>query len=63
MFPSERVQRIIDGRDVASHGDPSMPVWGDAFRRASPKASDETVSARIAALVRYLQSIQERAAE
>jgi hypothetical protein len=63
LFPSERVKRIIDGRDVASHGDPSMPVWGDAFRRASPEASDDSVGARISALVRYLQSIQERAAE
>jgi mono/diheme cytochrome c family protein len=63
VFPGERVRRIIDGRDVSSHGDRTMPVWGDAFRRASAEASDETVGARIAALVRYLQSIQERAAE
>jgi mono/diheme cytochrome c family protein len=63
VFPGERVRRIIDGRDVSSHGDRAMPVWGDAFRRASPEASDDSVNARIAALVRYLQSIQERAAE
>lgn len=62
VFPGERVRRIIDGRDVSSHGDRTMPVWGDAFRRATSEG-DETVSARIAALVRYLQSIQERAAE
>lgn len=63
VFPSERVRRIIDGREVSSHGDRSMPVWGDTFKRASPEASDDAASARIAALVRFLQSIQERPAE
>ena len=33
MFPTVRVGRIIDGRDVASHGNPDMPVWGTAFTR------------------------------
>jgi cytochrome c553 len=63
VFPGEVVRRIIDGRDVASHGDPAMPVWGDTFRRATRDASDEAADARIAALVRYLRSIQERPAE
>ena len=63
VFPSERVRRIIDGRDVPSHGDRDMPVWGDTFKRASRDASDDAASARIAALVRYLQSIQERTGE
>lgn len=62
MFPSERVYRIIDGRDVASHGDREMPVWGDAFREAFGGSSAAAVKARIDAIVRYLQSIQERAA-
>ena len=60
VFPSERVRQIIDGRDVPSHGDRSMPVWGDTFKR---EASDAAAEARIAALVRYLRSIQERVAE
>jgi len=63
MFPTERVRRIIDGREVTAHGDREMPVWGAMFKRASADASDEAASARIAALVRYLQSIQERPAE
>jgi mono/diheme cytochrome c family protein len=63
VFPSERVRRIIDGRDVSSHGDRNMPVWGDSFRRTSRDGSAEAANARIEALVRYLRSIQERAAE
>jgi mono/diheme cytochrome c family protein len=62
-FPAERVSRIIDGRDVPSHGDRDMPVWGVTFRRESPAGTDEAADARIAALVRYLRSIQERVAE
>src|SRR5688500_13634237 len=34
LFPSERVHRIVDGRDVPAHGDGEMPVSGDAFRAA-----------------------------
>jgi mono/diheme cytochrome c family protein len=59
MFPGERVYRIIDGRDVASHGDREMPVWGDIFKVGSSGAE---VSARIDAIVRYLAGIQERGA-
>jgi mono/diheme cytochrome c family protein len=62
VFPSERVQRIIDGRDVPSHGDREMPVWGDAFRAVRGGASEQAVKARIDAIVRYLAGIQERAA-
>lgn len=28
VCPSERLRRIIDGRDVPAHGEPEMPVWG-----------------------------------
>lgn len=60
MFPAERVRQMIEGRGPAAHGDRSMPVWGDAFRREGSNAS---ASARIDALVTYLQSIQRRPAE
>jgi mono/diheme cytochrome c family protein len=63
VFPSERVARIIDGRDVPSHGDREMPVWGDAFSRSREGGTAEAAKARIDAIVRYLQGIQERAAE
>lgn len=63
VFPSERLTRIIDGRDVAAHGDREMPVWGDAFRSAPGGLSPEQVRDRIDAIVRYLRSTQERPAE
>jgi mono/diheme cytochrome c family protein len=59
IFPSERIYRIVDGRDVASHGDREMPVWGDIFTLGS---SSSAVKDRIDALVRYLAGIQERGA-
>jgi mono/diheme cytochrome c family protein len=62
VFPSERVTRIIDGRDVPSHGSREMPVWGDAFSMSRDGLTDEAVKARVEAIVRYLQGIQERAA-
>jgi mono/diheme cytochrome c family protein len=61
VFPEQRLRRIIDGRDVASHGTREMPVWGIALR-LSPEGGNASVEARITALVRYLQSIQERTA-
>ncbi len=60
MFPSERVYRIIDGRDVPSHGDREMPVWGDVFRMVPGGSGPGGVKARIDAVVRYLEGIQER---
>lgn len=59
VFPSERVYRIIDGRDVAAHGDREMPVWGEAFKLL-PGSNAAAVKARIEAVVRYLQGIQQR---
>ena len=62
VFPSKRVYRIVEGRDVPSHGDREMPVWGDVFRMVpSPRAAGG-VGAQIDAVVRYLESIQERGA-
>ena len=63
VFPSERVKRIIDGRDVPSHLDREMPVWGVMFTRAAKDADETKVKARIDAIVRFLLSIQERAGE
>jgi mono/diheme cytochrome c family protein len=58
LFPTARVHRIIDGREVEAHGDQEMPVWGDAFKTTRDGFSEESVHRRIAALVAYLQTIQ-----
>lgn len=60
VFPSERLRRIIDGRDVPSHGDRAMPVWGVSLRTSRDGGGYDSVEARIDALVRYIQSLQER---
>ena len=60
VFPTERVRQIIDGRGIAAHGDREMPVWGDAFRSEHGGLSTEEVKARIGAIVRYLEAIQQR---
>jgi mono/diheme cytochrome c family protein len=63
VFPSERLYRIIDGREVPSHGDRDMPVWGDAFRSTPDGRTAEQARARIEAIVGYLRAIQRRDAE
>jgi mono/diheme cytochrome c family protein len=60
IFPSARIRRIVDGREVESHGDPEMPVWGSAFRSSKDGYTEESVRARIDAVVAYLESIQKR---
>jgi mono/diheme cytochrome c family protein len=60
MFPAERVRQMIEGRGPAAHGDRSMPVWGDVFRR---QGSDGDAAMRIESIVTFLQSIQQRPAE
>jgi mono/diheme cytochrome c family protein len=60
QFVAARIERIIDGRTVmTAHGTFEMPVWGDAFTRREG-LSDQSVKARIQAIVRYLATIQER---
>ena len=61
VFPSAKVLRIIEGRDVGAHGSGEMPVWGHVFRRMPSDTSDGSPTERIEAIVRYLESIQERA--
>ena len=60
IFNGARLHSIVDGRAVRSHGTMEMPVWGDAFKWREGLPED-AIKARIEALVRYLETIQERA--
>jgi mono/diheme cytochrome c family protein len=60
VFPSAHLHRIIDGRDVNSHGTPEMPVWGRVFLRHDGDTV-ASVAARIDAIVNFLATIQQRA--
>jgi mono/diheme cytochrome c family protein len=62
QFPAVQLERIIDGQRIEAHGSRAMPVWGDVFLREQG-VSRADVDARIAALVAYLRTIQERLAE
>jgi mono/diheme cytochrome c family protein len=59
VFPREQVYRTIDGRQpVRGHGGPGMPVWGDVFVRTT--GNEAVITARIEALVSYLEGLQAR---
>lgn len=59
-FPAARVAQVIDGREpVRGHGSREMPIWGDAFRKTDAALSEQEVEEKIAALVQFLESIQE----
>jgi mono/diheme cytochrome c family protein len=60
IFNDARIHSIVDGRAVKAHGTMEMPVWGDAFKWREGLPED-AIKARINALVRYLETIQERA--
>jgi mono/diheme cytochrome c family protein len=60
VFPAERLARIVDGRDIPSHGNREMPVWGDAFREMPDGVSADMVKARITAIIKYLELLQAR---
>ena len=61
VFPKARVTAYVtNDADIrmASHGSYEMPVWGPVFRALD--ASDTMARVRIANVVSYLESIQER---
>jgi mono/diheme cytochrome c family protein len=62
-FPRGRVEDFVtnDGDTVTlalAHGTRDMPVWGPVFRGLDP--SDKLVKVRIANVVQYIESIQEK---
>ena len=58
VFPAERVRQVIDGTGIAAHGDRDMPVWGAVFKRSN----GGDAAARIDAIVRFLERLQQRPA-
>src|SRR5581483_5665903 len=58
-FPRARVTATLRGQDGApAHGSEDMPVWGPIFKGLDP--SDVRVNVRIANLITYLESIQQK---
>ena len=61
VFPEEAVTKTIDGRGPGSgHSNPDMPVWSDVFAKSADSLGLEASTARIATLVQYLKTIQEK---
>lgn len=61
QFPKETVAKLIDGRTGdEAHLKGDMPVWGDVFSKSQTSTGPEDVKARIDALVRYLETIQDK---
>ena len=66
QFPRQEVSDIIDGRKrLPNHYDPDtdMPLWGLTFQlegREFSAESEAKVKARIAALVDYIEGIQQK---
>jgi mono/diheme cytochrome c family protein len=60
-FPTETVAKLIDGRTTdRAHSRADMPVWGDVFSKSQTTTGPEDVKARIDALVKYLETVQEK---
>jgi len=66
VFPTDRIAKMIDGRAMMSaHGEREMPIWGNRYRvRADEEDTASGIEKRarsqIAALVRYIRSIQRK---
>jgi mono/diheme cytochrome c family protein len=60
VFPEMHVHEAIDGEfGKPSHGTAEMPIWGPVFRSMAHGRKD-SAQVRIDALVKYLESIQEK---
>ena len=60
-FQKARVTGIVTGDQghlTPAHGSTDMPVWGPVFRGLDP--SDTLVKVRIANVVAYIESLQEK---
>jgi mono/diheme cytochrome c family protein len=60
VFPEMHVEEAIDGEFAKpSHGTAEMPIWGPVFRSMAHGRKD-SARVRIGALLKYLESIQEK---
>jgi mono/diheme cytochrome c family protein len=59
-FPEMHVREAIDGEfGKPSHGSAEMPIWGPVFRSMAHGRKD-SAQVRLEALVKYIESIQEK---
>lgn len=65
VFPRERLQGIIDGREaLKTHGDREMPVWGMWFKMEAEEdlggaeGDEGTVQRRITGLIDFIETLQ-----
>jgi mono/diheme cytochrome c family protein len=60
VFPQMHVEEAVDGEfGKAAHGSAEMPIWGPVFRSMAHGRKD-SARVRIVALVKYLESMQEK---
>ena len=65
ILPLNRLYDVVDGREVAAHGNRDMPVWGRDYRikdaeyfMDTPYNAEAHVRARILGLLEYINRIQ-----
>lgn len=58
-FPADHVANVLRSGTSPAHGSSDMPIWGPLFAYVSGK-DDAIVQMRIANLIRYLESLQEK---
>jgi len=60
VFPEMHIREAIDGEFAKpSHGSAEMPIWGPVFRSMAHGHKD-SAQVKLDALVKYLESIQEK---
>jgi hypothetical protein len=58
-FPADHVASVLRSGVAGAHGSSDMPVWGPLFSR-SERGDQAVVQMRIANLIHYLESSQEK---
>ena len=58
-FPADGVASVLRSGVAGAHGSSDMPVWGPLFSAVSGR-DDSIVQMRIANLIHYLESLQEK---